>query len=121
MTPKTTNLEDKALIGNVSTTVCVDPLSSALEQLEQNEREILKMVYGIGYPKPLDLKDAGTKVGLCKNKAIQLRDRGLENLKKMDNYLPQLRKMLDEIATDAYTGEGWSPVLEHYHYLQEKL
>ncbi|NNF01578.1 MAG: RNA polymerase sigma factor RpoD/SigA [Bacteroidia bacterium] len=57
-------------------------LNRSLQTLDEREREVVKMFYGIGQPTSSTLEEIGEKYNITRERARQLRDKGLHQLRK---------------------------------------
>jgi RNA polymerase primary sigma factor len=71
---------DADLVGSESLKVEIQEM---LKHLNQREAQIVSMCYGIGCSQPVRLEDIGLRVGLTKERVRQIRDRGINKLRKM--------------------------------------
>ncbi len=62
----------------------LEELDLVLEQLNERERTIIKMSYGIGYERPYTLEEIGTKLELTRERIRQLKEKALRQLRRMD-------------------------------------
>lgn len=58
-------------------------LLQALEQLPSREREVLRLLYGIGVRKPMSLQAVGLLLGVSNARVCQIRDEALVKLPKL--------------------------------------
>ena len=59
-------------------------LARSLRKLSSREQKVLKMYYGIDSHKGLSLEDIGDLIGLSKERVRQIKEEGLENLRKFE-------------------------------------
>lgn len=74
-------------------------LQSVLETLSTREKQAVEMRFGVGnyyYRDRMKFREIGEEMGLSKQRAQQLVDKGIRKLKKQHNYLPALRASLEE-------------------------
>lgn len=64
-------------------------LDNALSQLSKQEEKVIKMYFGIDYHKPLSLEDIGDLIGLSKERVRQIKEQGLNALRRF-NLSPDL-------------------------------
>jgi RNA polymerase primary sigma factor len=62
----------------------LEELDLVLEQLNDRERIIIKMSYGIGYERPYTLEEIGSKLELTRERIRQLKEKALRQLRRMD-------------------------------------
>lgn len=67
-------------------------LAMVLDQLEERERTIIKMSFGIGYERMYTLEEIGEKLKLTRERIRQVKQKAIKQLRRMD-----LRKKLDGI------------------------
>lgn len=61
-----------------------DYLKKSLMKLHPQEAKILQMYFGIDYHKAMSLEDIGEIIGLSKERVRQIKEKGLENLRKSE-------------------------------------
>lgn len=71
---------DSDLVGRESLKLEVKEM---LKYLTRREAQIVSMCFGIDSPQPVRLDDIGARVGLTKERVRQIRDRGLNKLRKV--------------------------------------
>jgi RNA polymerase primary sigma factor len=69
-------------------------LLRSLQTLNEKEREILDMAFGIRSGQALSLEEIGEKYSLSKERVRQIRDNALERLRKNPNSIHELRAYL---------------------------
>jgi RNA polymerase primary sigma factor len=55
-----------------------------LKRLNEQERTVLSMYFGINYHEPLNLEEIGEVIGLSKERVRQIKEKGLANLRTME-------------------------------------
>jgi RNA polymerase primary sigma factor len=69
-------------------------IEMVLKKLNEREREILKMCYGIGYEHAFTLEEIGEKLNLTRERIRQLREKALKQLRRL-NRRKQLENLKD--------------------------
>jgi RNA polymerase primary sigma factor len=59
-------------------------LERSLNRLSSQEKKVIKLYFGIDYHKGLSLEDIGDLIGLSKERVRQIKEEGLENLRKFE-------------------------------------
>ena len=65
------DVEQEEMLANINT---------LLQSLPVREEQIVRMCYGIGFPRPFTLKEAGEQLGLSRERVRLLRDRSIKKL-----------------------------------------
>jgi RNA polymerase primary sigma factor len=60
-------------------------VSRMLGKLNDQERTVLSMYFGINYHEPLNLEEIGEIIGLSKERVRQIKEKGLANLRAMED------------------------------------
>ena len=60
-------------------------VSRLLHKLNDQERTVLSMYFGINYHEPLNLEEIGEIIGLSKERVRQIKEKGLANLRSMED------------------------------------
>jgi len=60
-------------------------VSRMLGKLNDQERTVLSMYFGINYHEPLNLEEIGVIIGLSKERVRQIKEKGLANLRSMED------------------------------------
>lgn len=74
--------EDSEPFSAVSKKLLKDKIREVLEQLPEKHQKILRLRFGIGESRPLNLSEIGQQVGLTKERIRQIESEGLQLLKK---------------------------------------
>lgn len=59
-------------------------VSQLLHRLPDQEKVVLSMYFGIGYPEPLNLEEIGDVIGLSKERVRQIKEKGLSALRSLE-------------------------------------
>jgi RNA polymerase primary sigma factor len=59
-------------------------ISGMLEKLSEQERTVLSMYFGINFHQALNLEEIGEVIGLSKERVRQIKEKGLQNLRAME-------------------------------------
>ncbi len=59
-------------------------VSRLLHRLPDQEKTVLTMYFGIGYPEPLNLEEIGEVIGLSKERVRQIKEKGLSALRNLE-------------------------------------
>ena len=59
-------------------------VSRLLHRLPEQEKAVLSMYFGIGYPEPLNLEEIGEVIGLSKERVRQIKEKGLSALRSLE-------------------------------------
>ena len=59
-------------------------VSQLLHRLPEQEKAVLSMYFGIGYPEPLNLEEIGDVIGLSKERVRQIKEKGLSALRNLE-------------------------------------
>ena len=59
-------------------------VSCLLHRLPDQEKTVLTMYFGIGYPEPLNLEEIGEVIGLSKERVRQIKEKGLSALRNLE-------------------------------------
>ena len=59
-------------------------ISNSLNKLNTQEKKVIKMYFGIDFHKAMSLEDIGELIGLSKERVRQIKEQGLENLRKFE-------------------------------------
>ncbi len=59
-------------------------VSDLLHRLPDQEKVVLSMYFGIGYHDPLNLEEIGEIIGLSKERVRQIKEKGLESLRNLE-------------------------------------
>jgi RNA polymerase primary sigma factor len=71
-----------------------ESIERALHLLEEREREIIKMRFGIGYEGTFTLNEIGSKLGLTRERIRQIEKKALSTIRHSDS-APALRSLID--------------------------
>ena len=60
-------------------------VSRLLDRLNEQEKTVLSMYFGINYHEPLNLEEIGEIIGLSKERVRQIKEKGLTNLRALED------------------------------------